>query len=143
MYDHPSSHDPVADVASGVLADLYRAVCGHQAKAVRAYHDDAALLLLLRFDPAEMADLAADDSEHLLEGAFDAMPGMISSALEARSGRRVTPGSVSVCAERGLAVFAFGTPDESPDDGSDDSLFSLDAALAGVAERRPTAPSVI
>ena len=48
--------DPVAELATGILIDLYRAVCGHAPKAVRAYHDADALLLLLRFDPDVMTD---------------------------------------------------------------------------------------
>jgi hypothetical protein len=116
------SRDPIADMAVDVLSDLYRAVCGRQPKAVRAYNDDDALLLLLRFEPGEIADGDEAGLEHLLETAFFAMPGMIASAVEARSGLRMEPGNLSVCAERGLAVFAFSAVDEAAaqaDDGDD------------------------
>jgi hypothetical protein len=129
--------EPVADVASDVLADLYRAVSGQQAKAIRAYHDDDALLLLLRFDPSEVTDIEADGFEQMLEGAFVAMPGMICSAIAARSGHRMTAGSLSVCAQRGLAVFAFNAVDEAHEHPFDDELFSMDAALAAVADGLP------
>jgi hypothetical protein len=101
--------DPVAELATGILIDLYRAVCGHEPKAVRAYHDADALLLLLRFDPDVMTDRPVDGFEPLLDTAFMAMPGMIASAIEARGGQHLAPGNLSVCAERGLAVFAFSS----------------------------------
>jgi hypothetical protein len=129
----PSSSDPVADLASDVLIDLYRAVCGHRPKAVRAYHDDDALLLLLRFDPAELLAGDEEDHEHLLEGAFVAMPGMIASAVEARCGHRMVPGNLSVCGERGLAVFAFSA-DETQDADGDEDIFSFEAAFARDAQ---------
>ena len=119
----PYPHDPVADLAGDVLADLYRGVCGHDAAAVRAYHDGEALLLLLRFDPDEMAEVTAADFDSELEGAFAAMPGMIVSAVEAGSGYRMRPANLSVCADRGLAVFAFSAVDETHDeDGGRGSL---------------------
>jgi hypothetical protein len=112
LHDVPSTgseKDPVADLAAGILVDLYRAVCGHEPKAVRAYHDDDALLLLLRFDPDVMIERPMDGFEPLLDTAFMAMPGMIASAIEARGGQHLTPGNLSVCADRGLAVFAFSS----------------------------------
>ena len=128
--------DPIADLAGDVLTELYRAVCGHMPRAVRAYHDDDALLILLRFDPAEMTRHAADGIEQLLEGAFIAMPGMIASALEARSGMRLAPGNLSVCAERGLAVFAFSASErDARGRGRAELRGSLAHAATGV---RPT-----
>jgi len=127
--------DSVADLAGDVLTDLYRAVCGHPPKAVRAYHDDDALLLLLRFDPYEMTDVAPGGDEQLLAGAFIAMPGMVAAALEARTGRRLAPGNLSVCAERGLAVFAFTAADAEPEE--DDGEVSFEAALEQAAHGWP------
>jgi hypothetical protein len=124
------SRDPIADMATDVLTDLYRAVCGRQPKAVRAYNDDDALLLLLRFEPSEIEDGDQDGLEHLLETAFLAMPGMIASAVEARSGHRMVPGNLSVCADRGLAVFAFNAVDESAELPADDDPFTLEALTA-------------
>jgi len=124
------SRDPIADMATDVLADLYRAVCGRQPKAVRAYNDDDALLLLLRFDPSEIEDGDQEGFEHLLETAFLAMPGMIASAVEARSGQRMEAGNLSVCADRGLAVFAFNAVDESAEPAVDDDPFALEGLTA-------------
>lgn len=131
-----SQDDPIADLAGDVLTELYRAVCGHMPRAVRAYHDDDALLILLRFDPAEMTDIAADGSEQLLEGAFVAMPGMIASALETRTGMRLAPGNLSVCAERGLAVFAFSASEETHED--EDALSFEDSLAHAATGVRPT-----
>ena len=74
---------------------------------MRAYQDEDAILLLLRFDPAETENGSLERCSPLLDTAFLAMPGMIASAVEARTGRRLSPGNLSVCADRGLAVFAF------------------------------------
>ena len=130
----PLTRDPLGGLAGDVASDLYFAVCGHRPKTVRAYHDDDALLLLMRFDPAEVVDAAAEPPQTVFETAFMAMPGMIASAVEARSGQRLAPGNLSVCAERGLAVFAFNSAVvEEPADadaGSADDLFSLDAMMA-------------
>jgi hypothetical protein len=131
----PYEPDPVADLAGGVLAELYRAVCGHDAAAVRAYHDDEALLLLLRFDPDEMAEVVAADSDDELEGAFVAMPGMIVSAVEAGSGHRMRPANLSVCADRGLAVFAFSSLEDADDDGGDADALPVDRHDNGMANR--------
>ena len=49
----------------------------------------------------------ADGVEPLLQTAFMAMPGMVATAVAARSGAQLVPGNLSVCPERGLAVFAF------------------------------------
>ena len=95
------------DLAVSIAADLYRAVTGRAPRALRAYQDDDALLVLLRFDPQEMAVDPADGVEPLLQTAFMAMPGMVATAVAARSGAQLVPGNLSVCPERGLAVFAF------------------------------------
>lgn len=124
------STDPVGAIAADVLTELYTVVCGERPKAVGAYQEDDALLLLLRFDPAVLKDGPAESPESLLETALAAMPGMIVSAIEARTGRWLLPGSLSVCAERGLAVFAFGTMEEDLDERSGDDLFRIDTALS-------------
>ena len=127
------STDPVGTIASEVLRDLYTVVCGHPPKAVGAYREDDALLLLLRFDPDRVESGPAESPESLLETAFAAMPGMIVSAIGARTGRWLLPGSLSVCAERGLAVLAFTTMEEELDERSGDDLFRIDAAALRVA----------
>lgn len=113
----PSPHVPfmtnrdttqaTADLAVSIAADLYRAVTGRSPRALRAYQDQDALLVLLRFDPQEMTVDPADGVEPLLQTAFMAMPGMVATAVSARSGAQLVPGNLSVCPERGLAVFAF------------------------------------
>ena len=103
----PHTADTAGDLAAAVVTDLYRAVTGHAPRALRAYQDDDALLLLLRFDPDELYVDPRDGVEPLLQTAFMAMPGMVATAVRARSGAQLVPGNLSVCAERGLAVFAF------------------------------------
>jgi len=95
------------DLAVSIAADLYRAVTGQAPRALRAYQDDDALLVLLRFDPQEMQVDPDDGVESLLQTAFMAMPGMVATAVATRSGAQLVPGNLSVCPERGLAVFAF------------------------------------
>jgi hypothetical protein len=133
MADKPVSIDPVGILASEVLKDLYTAVCGHEPLAVRAYQDEDAILLLLRFDPAELERRRSDRCAPLLDTAFLAMPGMVASAVEARAGRRVAPGNLSVCADRGLAVFAFSVLEDRGELESDEDLFRIDAGALRVA----------
>lgn len=105
-----ANHHPTqtaGDLAVSIAAELYRAVTGRSPQALRAYQDENALLVLLRFDPQEMAVDPADGVEPLLQTAFMAMPGMVATAVAARSGVQLVPGNLSVCPERGLAVFAF------------------------------------
>lgn len=123
----PVSIDPIGLLASEVLRDLYQAVAGQEPAAVRSYRDEDAILLLLRFEPSEIADGKGDDVVPFLDTAFLAMPGMIASAVEARTGQRLAPGNLSVCPERGLAVFAFSAFEELAEIESDEDLFRIDA----------------
>ena len=129
------SSDHVGNLASEVLTDLYTVVCGHRPTAVRAYHEDDALLLMLRFEPEAIGDGSVEVPEALLDTAFAAMPGMIASAIEARTGRWLLPGSLSVCVERGLAVFAFSAMDDDTDERSGDDLFRIDTATPPASGR--------
>ena len=129
------SSDDVGQLASEVLTELYTVVCGHRPTAVRAYHEDDALLLMLRFDAEAIGAGPADAPDALLDSAFAAMPGMIASAIEARTGRWLLPGSLSVCVERGLAVFAFSAMDDDADEHSGDDLFHIDAAAPPASPR--------
>jgi hypothetical protein len=133
------SSDAVGNLAGEVLTDLYKAVCGHQPEAVRVYQQDDALLLLLRFEPDAIGsgDPSAR-SESMLDTAFLAMTAMIASAVEARSGRQVFPGNLSLCAERGLAVFAFSVIDEDVIERTGEDLFRLDSGFfSAVADAQP------
>jgi hypothetical protein len=122
----PVSIDPIGLLASEVLRDLYQAVVGREPAAVRSYRDEDAILLLLRFESSDLADGEGDDVVPFLDTAFLAMPGMIASAVEARTGQRLAPGNLSVCAERGLAVFAFSSLEEPAEIESDEDLFRID-----------------
>ena len=107
-----TSDGTLADLAREVLMDLYHALCGHYPKAVRVYGEGEALLLLLRFDPAELWGSERISSETLAEATFAALPDMIVSAVERRRGQALEPGELSVCTQRGLAVFAFRAPED-------------------------------
>lgn len=139
MHDPTSSQpvaiDPIGILATEVLRDLYQAVAGHEPAAVRSYRDEDAILLLLRFEPSELADVEDRDVAPFLDTAFLAMPGMVASAVEARTGQQLIPGNLSVCADRGLAVFAFSALEEPAELGSDEDLFRIDAAGTGAPLR--------
>jgi hypothetical protein len=123
-------------LAREVLVDLYRALSGHTPKAVRVYGEDDALLLLLRFDPAELTGASEVSFEPLIDTTFIALPSMIASAVQRRAGRTLYPGNLSVCADRGLAVFAFSALEERPaNDTRADQLFAaLTPAWSGDSE---------
>lgn len=126
----PTSTDAASILASEVLGDLYRALSGHAPRAVRAYNDDDALLLLLRFEAGALAGEGAEELAPPLEAAFLAMPSMIATAVRTRGGQALSPGNVSVCVDRGLAVFAFTTTEPEIDRGLDEELFRIDAEIA-------------
>ena len=132
-----ASIDPVGLLASEVLKELYRAVSGSEPAAVRSYRDEDAILLLLRFDPTELETGQSAGYAPFLDTAFLAMPGMVASAVEARTGLRLAAGNLSVCPERGLAVFAFSALEEPAERQSDEDLFRIDAdtPTASPAER--------
>jgi hypothetical protein len=129
------SSDDIGNLASEVLSELYTVVCGHRPTTVRAYHEGDALLLMLRFDPEAISAGPVDVPDALLDSAFAAMPGMIASAIEARTGRWLHPGSLSVCVERGLAVFAFSATDDDADERSGEDLFRIDAVSTPASTR--------
>lgn len=128
------STDAVDLLACEVLADLYRAYCGAPPLAVRAYRDEEALLLLLRFEPEASEDCDAGAADPLIAVAMHAMPGMVASAVEARTGVRLDPGNLSLCSARGLAVFAFTVLDDDLEEPLDADLFRFDA---GIDRARP------
>lgn len=106
--NRPRRRQPLEDLAGEVLSDLYAALTGDSPRALRAYRDEDALLLLLRFDPASPAETdggEVDDS--FAESAFMAMLEMVAEVVSARSGCKVAAGNLGLCASRGMAVFAF------------------------------------
>jgi hypothetical protein len=123
------STEAVDLLACEVLADLYRAYCGTRPLAVRSYRDEEALLLLLRLDP-DSPEEDPTDAGQLAGTALRAMPGMIASAVEARTGARLAPGNVSLCSTRGLAVFAFTALDDDDEQRVGGDPFATDAIFA-------------
>jgi len=109
--------DEIDLVAGEVLGNLYTAVTGEAPRRLHAYRDEDALLLLLRFDPALLSDASGEQFEPLIDISFMAMPNLIAEAVTDATGRKLMPGNLSICAERGLAVFAFSVLD-----GDDASL---------------------
>jgi hypothetical protein len=109
-----SAEGAPGELAREVLINLYSALSGHAPKAVRVYGEGDAMLLLLRFDPAELWRSDQISDEPLAQATFGALPDMIASAVERRQGRVLLAGDLSVCAERGLAVFAFRVVGDAP-----------------------------
>jgi hypothetical protein len=126
--DRSPQHTALGELARDVLIDLYRALSGHTPKAVRVYGEDDALLLLLRFDPAELRGVSDVTFEPLVDTTFIALPSMIASAVYRRAGRTLYSGNLSVCADRGLAVFAFSALEETASSLSAEDLVRLDHA---------------
>jgi hypothetical protein len=117
--------DAIDSVAGEALGNLYTAVTGEAPRRIRAYHEDDALLLLLRFDPSLLPDSSGEHFEPLIDISFMAMPDMIAEAVHEATGRTVMPGNLSICLERGLAVFAFSVLEDNADDHRDDDPFVL------------------
>jgi len=99
-------------VAVEVLEELYAALAGETPRAVRAYRDSDALVLLLRFDAALLRNRGEYEIEPLIDISFMAMLEMVAEIVAERTGRPVAPGNLSVCADSGLAAFGFTLPDE-------------------------------
>ncbi|HEX4035201.1 MAG TPA: hypothetical protein VHX66_12235 [Solirubrobacteraceae bacterium] len=97
-----STSENVECIAAEVLRDLYWAFAGEPPRALRAYRDEDALLLLLRFE-------ASRDAEP--DVAFMALPSMVAEAVTHRTGRVLVPRDASVCASSGLAVLGFALLD--------------------------------
>jgi hypothetical protein len=117
--------DDIDSVAGEALGNLYTAVTGEAPRRLRAYHEDDALLLLLRFDPSLLAEASGEQFEPLIDISFMAMPDMVAEAVYEATGRTLLPGNLSICPERGLAVFAFSVLEENADDDRDDDPFVL------------------
>ena len=105
-----------ADVAVEAFGNIYRAVTGGAEATVRSHIDEDAILLLMRFD-----------ASHAAEAAFMPMPAMIAAAVLARTGQVLSPGNLSICPERGLAVIAFHALRTQLDDFEDGDPFSLES----------------
>ena len=122
-----ATFDEVEYVAAEVLRDLFGAFAGEPPRALRAYRERDALLLLLRFDAHD----GAIRGEVEADVAFMALPTMVAEAVGARTGQVIVPGDASVCAASGLAVLGFTVLDQR---GSD--ALTGDDVWEPAAERR-------
>lgn len=100
------SGDAIDAAALEVLRALFEALTGAPPRTLRAYRDDDALLLLLRYE-----EIATDPP---VEIALMALPALVAEAVAKRTGRHLASGDVSLCAPQGLAVLAFSVSDEAP-----------------------------
>ena len=109
--DAPGRFTPrpsVEDAASDALDQLYTALAGEPPRALRAYRDDDALLLLLRFN----RDLVGIEHVPLM-----AMPELVAQIVARRTSATLVPGDLSVSDGNGLAVFGFSVIEDA---GGDD-----------------------
>lgn len=111
LVDTGRSTDAVDAAAIDVLRALFEGLTGAPPRTLRAYRDDDALLLLLRYD---RAPTPATDPP--VEIALMALAQLVAEAVALRSGRAVATGGVSLCAPKGLAVLAFSVADDPPCD---------------------------
>jgi hypothetical protein len=102
------SEDAIDATALEVLRALFVALTGAPPSMLRAYRDDDALLLLLRYD-----EPTTDPS---VEIALMALPSLVAEVVAKRTGRQLVSGDVSLCAPQGLAVLAFSVSDEDSDE---------------------------
>jgi hypothetical protein len=105
------SDDAVDAAAVDVLRALFEGLTGTPPRSLRAYRDDDALLLLLRY---ERSPAAATDPP--VEIALMALAQLVAEAVTARTGRGIAAGGVSLCAPQGLAVLAFSVAEDPPCD---------------------------
>lgn len=126
--------DRLDSLATSVLRNLYIAVTGEAPRAVRSYYDDDTLLLLLRFNPALLADPSGEHFEPLIDISFMAMPEMIAEAVHEGTGRTLMPGNLSICPGRGLAVLAFSVLED--DEDGDTDPFAIPVYWSDGAPRR-------
>ena len=124
--DRPAN-DALDGAVAAALASLYTGLAGCEPVSVRAYRDDDAMLVLLRFDPLAL-DIARDRAfDPLIEVSMLALPDLVVAAVLERTGERLLPGSLSVSLERGLAVLGFSVLDE--DAALVVEMFGLDSGL--------------
>lgn len=133
MTEQTEAELALGDLAREVLVELYRALSGHTPESVRVYGENDALLLMLRFDPAELSGADEVNFEPLIDTTFIALPSMIASAVARRAGRTLVPGNLSVCADRGLAVFAFSALEEADRPDAADPFISLASGTVSAA----------
>jgi hypothetical protein len=107
-WDNTEEMEHVGVLASEVMAQLYAVAAGGRPRVARAYHEEDALLLLLRFDPAHLSDSRRLGSP-LSEAALMALPDMIASAVCAQTGyrHRLIPGSLTISSDHSVVSLGF------------------------------------
>ena len=102
------SSDAVDAVAVEVLRVLFEAVTGTPPRRLRAYRDDDALLLALRYEPTR--PLATDPP---VEVVLMALAQLVAEAVAKRTRQTLASAGVSVAEPKGLAVLAFSVAEDS------------------------------
>jgi hypothetical protein len=107
-WDDTEEMEYVGAVASEVMAQLYAVAAGGRPRVARAYTEEDALLLLLRFDPSHLSDSRRLGSP-LSEAALMALPDMIASAVCAQTGyrHRLIPGSLTISSDHSVVSLGF------------------------------------
>jgi hypothetical protein len=125
--DADSEMEQVGALAAELMAQLYAVAAGGRPRVARAYHEDDALLLLLRFEPAHLSESKQLGSP-LSEAALMALPDMIASAVHAQSGyrHRLIPGSLTISSDHSVVSLGFSVVL-----GTDDSAETLTSATGG------------
>ncbi len=100
LIDTAPGSSAVDAVAVDVLAGLFEGTTGAPPRSLRAYRDGDVLLLVLRF--------AADEPP--VEAALIALAQLVCEGVARRTRASLAALSVSLSAERCLAVLAFGAP---------------------------------
>jgi hypothetical protein len=100
--------EEVGVLAAELMAQLYAVAAGGPPLVARAYHEDDALLLLLRFDPNHLTDTGEPGSP-LSEAALMALPDMLASAVRAHTNKRhrLIPGSLTISSDRSFVSLGF------------------------------------
>jgi hypothetical protein len=104
----PSEMEAVGELAVAALIQLYSLAAGGPPLVARAYHEEDALLLLLRFDPSHLTD-SGEPGSPLSEAALMALPDMIASAIRSQTAHRhrLIPGSLTISSDRGVVSLGF------------------------------------
>jgi hypothetical protein len=117
VVDHSGDMEEVGALAADLMAQLYAVAAGGPPRAVRPYHEDDALLLLLRFDPEHLSDTSQAGSP-LSEAALLALPDMIASAVRTRGSQRhrLIPGSLTISSDRSFVSLGFSVVFETEEE---------------------------
>ena len=86
------SEDAVDAAALDALRALFEALTGAPPRTLRAYRDDDALLLLLRYEDSCDRPAGRDRA--------DGTPALVAEAVAQRTGRHLVSGGVSLCAPK-------------------------------------------